>query len=263
MAHPILNSREYSHRFVELRADSTAETSPEQRSDPGAANEAAATDVGSDTQSFQFGMATGLRVVTGVCILVSLTTWQRVGGAMLASMIVGSWWTHLAMRAGRRRLAYYLTAWPMGVALFAATVFLGLLAVGRFVSQPGWPWRMHALVVMCLVSVASLITVAILRGTIRETEPALRLKAAVVTMFTLVSFSVILIVPYTACILALEGPDSLATFSDAVSIFGFASITTSLVTLLASAWALPVTAPLTYGFCAILRRIDLGARKGR
>ena len=68
---------------------------------------------------------------------------------MSASLIVGSWWSYAAVRAGRRRLACYLAAWPMGVVAFI--VGMGPLAwAWSLDNAPHWDELLLPLVAMCL-----------------------------------------------------------------------------------------------------------------
>ncbi|HUT12636.1 MAG TPA: hypothetical protein VMY42_19225, partial [Thermoguttaceae bacterium] len=113
-------------------------------------------------QPFQFNMATGLRVVTGLSVILSLVTWQPVLGTMLSSLVVGSWWSRAAVRAGWRKLAYYLAAWAMGGIVFV----VGCLPFTILVLLTAEP-DSEALIPLLLMHLAWLITARLLRGKIR------------------------------------------------------------------------------------------------
>ncbi len=69
---------------------------------------------------FQFSLWTILVLVTGLSVLLSLVKWRASLGSLIAIPIVSIWWTLAAIRAGRRRLAYYLVTPALGTVVCLA-----------------------------------------------------------------------------------------------------------------------------------------------
>lgn len=76
------------------------------------------------SRRFQFGLGAALVVMTGTSIVLSLMSCSVVLGVAVAMPAVGVWWTVLAIRAGCRRLAYYLASALFGGATLFVIVFL-------------------------------------------------------------------------------------------------------------------------------------------
>ena len=193
----------------------------------------------------QYSMATGLKVVTGCCILFSLTAWNPVLGWMLSTPIVGAWWSYSAVRAGRRRLAYYLAAWPMGGLVFVVG-FLPLASFSLMSFEPPKDRVFPQLVIMCL---AWMVTVAILRKRIRKPGRGVVVLAGILSVYVAAAMFILVGFVYGAIVELMfsKGPHDAMVV---VPIFGV---------LLSAIWAtilMPVAGPIGVCFCAILRRVD-------
>lgn len=189
---------------------------------------------------FQFSMATGLVVVTGLSIVLSLTLWQPVLGGMLSSLIVGSGWSYAAIRAGRRKLAYYLAAWPMGVGAFV----VGCLPFG-------WGMSMERdLVPLLTMCFAAIVAFGLLRPLIRKPGLGASVSAGVLAVYTTAAIFWVF-----ACLCV--GIASVVT-GDGEAVDRLLSL--ACIGVMASViWAtmvMPVAGPLGVWFCTILRRID-------
>ncbi len=75
----------------------------------------------------QFGLKTLLVLTTGLALFFSLASWRLSEGTVWAIVVVSSWWTWLARRTGRRRLAYYLAGFAIGAILIAPFTIISLL----------------------------------------------------------------------------------------------------------------------------------------
>ncbi len=117
---------------------------------------------------FQFTVATALTVVTGVSILLSLVMWDPSIGGAVAIPVVGTWWTAAAVKAGWRRLAYYLASVVIGVVVHLILVSpINLVGEDLLCSAWGPEQRLHwqpGVLTIC----AALGTAAILRPWIRK-----------------------------------------------------------------------------------------------
>ncbi len=203
----------------------------------------------SQPRRFQFSMATMLIVVSGLSVVLSLTVWQPLFGGMASSLIVGTWWTHAAVRADHRRLAYYLAAWPMGTVASMVgcwPVLAGLLFDDAFPRESSLLYPV-GLGIMCL---AYLLAVLILRRKIRNLR----------SLVTMGIFSVYL----TAALFIVLGCFWGVAVDVARGQFVVLQLLTDLPILigavfLSMVWATivaPVAFPIGVAFCKILQRID-------
>jgi hypothetical protein len=193
----------------------------------------------------QFSIATVMVFVTGLSVILSLTTWQPAGGAMLSNFVVGAWWSRLAFRAERRKLAYYLAAWPMGVVVCA--IFVGGLPAA--ISASEWEFGVMSLTVSCI---ASLMTVRFLRKQIRTSSEhvAVSLGAVYLTAALIVSLSFLFLGAYEVFtqVASVSVVDTISYLS------GW--LLAMIVTAIVATVSLPLSWPLSFLFCHILRTID-------
>lgn len=194
---------------------------------------------------FQFGMATGLVVVTGLSTGLSLTLWHPSLGGPISILVVGSWWAYAAVRAGRRKLAYYLAAWPMGVGAYV----VGFLPFAWEISALDLRRPPVPLLITCVAAVAS---VRLLRPVIRMPGLGASVGAGVLAVYTTAVLSM-------ACMSLSLAFVELATGLDRGLDIG-GGIAFALLTVIPSViWAtmlMPVAGPLGTWFAIILRRID-------
>jgi hypothetical protein len=154
------------------------------------------------TRPLQFSLLTVMVVTATVAIVLALSMWNPPFGGPASILIAGSTWTALAVRAGRRRLAYYLAGATIGpVAL--GVVFLGMHFVEPRSFDFPTPWVSMGL--LPVFSPATTASVWVLRDLIRRRRwgggigaslAFLYLTAALIPIF-LVLFSpgVALVVP--------------------------------------------------------------------
>ena len=198
-------------------------------------------------QPFQFNMATGLRVVTGLSVILSLVTWQPVLGTMLSSLVVGSWWSRAAVRAGWRKLAYYLAAWAMGGIVFV----VGCLPFTILVLLTAEP-DSEALIPLLLMHLAWLITARLLRGKIRRSEQDYSAGLVFLTVYTTSAVFTVLFSIGGAIYWAVTGYGSLEILWSAIA----ASLLGQIFSVIWATVLMPVAWPVALGLCAILRRVD-------
>ncbi len=207
-------------------------------------------DPDAQPKRFQFSMATGLIVVSGFCVVFSLTAWHPLFGGMASSLIVGTWWTYAAVRAGHRRLAYYLAAWPMGVVAFVVGCWPALLEIhfsDYFAGQSSLMF-LGFQVVMCL---AFLLSIFFLRHRIRR--PGSVVVPGIQCVYATAALFVVLAGFFAMAVEVASGRQGL------VSILRTAPVIVFFATAFSPVWATivgPVAFPIGVAFCKILRRID-------
>lgn len=200
-----------------------------------------------ETRRFQFSLRTALGVITGVSLLLSLGVWKPVVGSMVSIPIVCGYWAVCAVRAGRRRLAYYLAAFAMGGAI--SLLLLVLVPSAGLFEWRGLddPWeRYFPLVPILWMCVATVSCAAVLRRWIRR--PGIR--TAVVTGL----FAPYVTVLFWYWYLVLRWPIDLKPLG--LAYLGSAAVWLPLLTLFLGTLSLPFGAPIGVGLCILLRRID-------
>ena len=207
-------------------------------------------DSDSRPKRFQFSMATGLIVVSGLSVVFSLTVWQPLFGGMTSSLIVGTWWTHAAVRAGHRRLAYYLAAWPMGTVVFAVgccPTFV-LLFIEEFSEWHSGLLFLTALAIMCI---AYLLTILLLRRMIRH--PRSFAKAGILSVYLAAALFVVLLSLCTEAAKIVRGGPA-----PTGSVHGVPMIPGVVYSVIWSTIVFPVAWPVGIAFSKILQGIDPG-----
>ncbi len=208
---------------------------------------------------FQFSLAAMLHGVTGVSVLLALSTWHPYIGGPIGILLVSAWWSKLAHRAGRRKTAYYFTTGAMGVFAYVvlsvpwspATWFI-LRGFADF-SGPDHARRWLQLVPVLLMCLATLAGAAMLRRRIRESKPnnpvGLGFSAAYLTAYV---FGV------AWCVFAViwEVFNFRAGPIDVGGIIGFFVLALAVGIPLVVTLSLHVAVPTAIWFVVILRRIN-------
>jgi len=99
-----------------------------------------------------FSLRATLRVMTGTQICVALVCWDLDRGALASILLVGGWWTAVAVRSGHCRAAYSIAVWPLGAAIYL--IFSLPLSPASYTLLQAWRARPDfvSLVAMCLAT---------------------------------------------------------------------------------------------------------------
>ena len=209
----------------------------------------------------QFGMMTMFIVVTGVAVACGLIASHAVFGTAAAIALVGGAWSHFALKAGRRRLAYYLATLPMGVAVVGATVAFPLLLM---YGPEAWlgisnPHTVSPfLIILGAMCLATISVAAFLRDSIRLPEfpddtIANPLKMVYGTAIVFVWWSVAIVVAVIQVpLLVMWGGDVFDVIATLIVGGLFSVIAAPIYATL----TLPLTLPLAICFRTILRSLD-------
>lgn len=206
-------------------------------------------------QRFQFSLWTMLVLVTGLSVIFSLVAWRASLGSMIAIPIVSIWWTIAAIRAGRRRLAYYLITPAMGaiICLLLSTPLTP--ATMGMVGDYTWrPFGLHAWISVLSMCLATLATAAILRRRIRVRFANRLAMTGIACVYLAALIYPIVFFPIT---LTVGGPAmrGLLLGSYSPSLPGMAVIATIVSPVVATV-SFHVAGPAGIAFCFILRCID-------
>jgi hypothetical protein len=206
-------------------------------------------------QRFQFSLWTMLVLVTGLSILLSLVAWRASLGSLIAIPIVSIWWTITAIRAGRRRLAYYLVTPAMGtiVCLLLSTPLTP--ATMGMVRDHAWrPFGPHAWPCIWSMCLATLATAAILRHRIRMRFVNRLAMSGITCVYLAAAIFPIIFFPLTLTVGGIVIPSIvLGPWSVPLLAMPLAAVIISPVVATVS---LHVAGPAGVAFCVILRYID-------
>lgn len=184
----------------------------------------------------QFSLRTVLGFTTSVAVALALIRWRPGLGGSIAVLGLGALWSQAAHRAGHRGLAFYLAAFAMGPVIVLVVGALPWL----FWRAPGnMPDEWVLLLFTLDFSLAAIVCVRLLRGSIRGNEPVAGVAAAAVY----VTAEIVPLAPLLATL-------------PAAGIYAITAIMASLfIAPLAATFYLPFAWPVAFVCVSILRRI--------
>ena len=205
---------------------------------------------------FQFSLWTMLVLVTGLSVLLSLVAWRASLGSLIAIPVVSIWWTIAAIRAGRRRLAYYLVTPAMGV-IICLLLSTPLTPLTPFTENFLRDYRPSGFGVDAWMSVwpmclATLATAVISRRWIR-------VRSTTTLAMTGIASAYVAALVLGFCFLVIQGATVIVSrgFSP-LFLLGLAvwAVIAAILSLVLATLSLHVAGPAGIAFCFILRWID-------
>lgn len=221
-----------------------------------AMNETASPEIDAPTgQRFQFSLWTMLVLVTGLSVLLSLVAWRASLGSLIAIPIVSIWWTIAAIKAGRRRLAYYLVTPAMGVIIcLMLSTPLTPVTMGMVTDNAWRPFGLYAWISVWSMCLATLAAAAILRRRIRARFATRLVMTGIASAYVAALVFPIFFLPITL-IVGSAIVTSLLPGSVPLSWFGVA-VVAAIISPVVATVSLHVAGPAGIAFCVILRYID-------
>jgi hypothetical protein len=204
------------------------------------------------TRPLQFSLLTVMIVTATVAIVLALSTWNPPFGAPVSLVIAGSTWTALAVRAGRRRLAYYLAGASIGPVAMGV-VFLPVILMGGWLVNSSAQWLPMGL--SAVFAAATTACVRLLRRLILRGSRAPESRAAIACVYLTAALSPIFFALFSPGLFPLMRSVG-ATLGDMIGV----GIMTAIFSPVIATFYLPLAWPVAIVCVRVLRRIDPAPR---